>query len=147
MNETGSAEVYSWNAVPIIAYFDIFKNYYANKQETNFYTVHGTNSFMRMSNATSTGFVLIELKHTLAGNTWTITNATYNQTQIGVSGGTATEPNYAGIAVNSTEDFSTLFLDMEIAIGGITVTYQGSIQNLVDNGVNLTNNTHISYIS
>lgn len=27
------------NAVPLIAYYDIFKNYYANKQEDNFYTV------------------------------------------------------------------------------------------------------------
>ena len=30
-----------WNATPIIAYFDIFKNYYANKQEKNFYTIGG----------------------------------------------------------------------------------------------------------
>ena len=27
------------NAVPLLAYYDIFKNYYANKQEENFYTV------------------------------------------------------------------------------------------------------------
>lgn len=27
------------NAVPLIAYYDIFKNYYANKQEENFYTI------------------------------------------------------------------------------------------------------------
>lgn len=27
------------NAIPLIAYFDIFKNYYANKQEENFYTI------------------------------------------------------------------------------------------------------------
>lgn len=146
MNETGSAEVYSWNAVPIIAYFDIFKNYYANKQEENFYTVHGTSSFMRMSNATSVGFVLIELKHTLEGNTWTITNATYNQTQIGVSGGTATEPNYAGLAVNSTQDLSELFLDMEITIAGNTAIYQGSIQNLIDNGVETSGNTILHLI-
>ena len=30
-----------WNATPIIAYFDIFKNYYANKQEEKFYTING----------------------------------------------------------------------------------------------------------
>ena len=30
-----------WNATPIIAYFDIFKNYYANKQEEKFYTISG----------------------------------------------------------------------------------------------------------
>lgn len=27
------------NAVPLLAYYDIFKNYYANKQEDNFYTI------------------------------------------------------------------------------------------------------------
>ena len=28
-----------FNAIPPIAYFDIFKNYYANKQEEKFYTI------------------------------------------------------------------------------------------------------------
>jgi hypothetical protein len=27
------------NAIPLLAYYDIFKNYYANKQEENFYTI------------------------------------------------------------------------------------------------------------
>ena len=27
------------NAVPLLAYYDIFKNYYANKQEEHFYTI------------------------------------------------------------------------------------------------------------
>lgn len=30
-----------FNVTPIIAYFDIFKNYYANKQESSFYTIGG----------------------------------------------------------------------------------------------------------
>ena len=30
------------NAVPLIGYYDIFKNYYANTQEDNFYTIGGT---------------------------------------------------------------------------------------------------------
>ena len=33
----------SYNAVPIIAYYDIFKNYYANKQEENFYLMNYEN--------------------------------------------------------------------------------------------------------
>lgn len=36
-NTQDSAILRSFNAVPIIAYFDIFKNYYANKQEEYFY--------------------------------------------------------------------------------------------------------------
>lgn len=30
---------HKFNATPVIAYYDIFKNYYANKQEENFYTI------------------------------------------------------------------------------------------------------------
>ena len=30
------------NAVPLIGYYDIFKNYYANTQEEKFYTIGGT---------------------------------------------------------------------------------------------------------
>ena len=32
-----------YNAVPIIAYYDIFKNYYANKQEESFYLMNYEN--------------------------------------------------------------------------------------------------------
>ena len=31
--------VHKYNAIPAIAYYDIFKNYYANKQEETFYTI------------------------------------------------------------------------------------------------------------
>ena len=43
-NEAGNSTVKrSFNAVPVIAYFDIFKNYYANKQEENFYLMDYSN--------------------------------------------------------------------------------------------------------
>ena len=37
-NKSGEIEV-SKNALPILTYFDIFKNYYANTQEENFYII------------------------------------------------------------------------------------------------------------
>lgn len=37
INTGASATTFSFNAVPILAYLDIFKNYYANKQETDYY--------------------------------------------------------------------------------------------------------------
>ena len=37
-----SSKLVSKNALPILAYYDIFKNYYANTQEDNFYTIGGT---------------------------------------------------------------------------------------------------------
>ena len=43
-NKTNSAQVMrSYNAVPIIAYYDIFKKYYANKQEDRFYLMNYEN--------------------------------------------------------------------------------------------------------
>ena len=33
------------NAVPLIGYYDIFKNYYANNQEDKFYTIGGARKF------------------------------------------------------------------------------------------------------
>ena len=33
------------NALPILTYFDIFKNYYANTQEENFYMIGGSPVF------------------------------------------------------------------------------------------------------
>ena len=39
--EKSNSQAWDWNAIPILAYFDIFKNYYANKQEKSFYTIAG----------------------------------------------------------------------------------------------------------
>ena len=41
------------NAIPFLAYYDIFKNYYANKQEEKFYTIAGAKK-IRNSNNTIT---------------------------------------------------------------------------------------------
>lgn len=38
----GINKTVAWNATPLLAYLDIFKNYYANKQEENYYFLCGT---------------------------------------------------------------------------------------------------------
>ena len=38
--EGANSKTVSKNALPILAYYDIFKNYYANTQEENFYIIH-----------------------------------------------------------------------------------------------------------
>lgn len=43
-----------FNAVPAIAYYDIFKNYYANKQEDNFYFIDYFNRIIKVSSYTGT---------------------------------------------------------------------------------------------
>lgn len=51
--EKNNSQRWDWNAVPILAYFDIFKNYYANKQETSFYTIAGAQSVKTINNPSS----------------------------------------------------------------------------------------------
>nr|DAN57921.1 MAG TPA: Major capsid protein [Microviridae sp.] len=41
------------NAVPFLAYYDIFKNYYANKQEEKFYAIAGAQAIRHANNTTT----------------------------------------------------------------------------------------------
>lgn len=41
------------NAIPFLAYYDIFKNYYANKQEPYFYTIAGASKIKPANNTTT----------------------------------------------------------------------------------------------
>lgn len=47
-----------YNAVPLLAVYDIFKNYYANKQEANFYTI--SNSEMEVRETPGTNSIIPE---------------------------------------------------------------------------------------
>lgn len=48
--EKNNSQYWDWNAIPILAYFDIFKNYYANKQEKSFYTIAGAQALVTLNN-------------------------------------------------------------------------------------------------
>ena len=39
LGQDGKGKAFSFNAIPWLAYWDIFKNYFANKQEKNFYWI------------------------------------------------------------------------------------------------------------
>ena len=43
--KTAAGKTVDKNALPILTYFDIFKNYYANTQEENFYMIGGSPVF------------------------------------------------------------------------------------------------------
>ena len=47
--EKNDSQSWDWNAIPILAYFDIFKNYYANKQEKSFYTIAGAQALVTLN--------------------------------------------------------------------------------------------------
>ena len=58
-NNNGNWEEESWNFIKPIMYFDIFKNYYANKQENKFYTI-GVAGVMNYNNTkTDNGFYFV----------------------------------------------------------------------------------------
>lgn len=44
---------WNWQALPLVMYFDIFKNYYANKQEEYFYTIDGVKTLTSANNSTT----------------------------------------------------------------------------------------------
>ena len=52
------------NATPAIAYYDIFKNFYANKQEENFYVIGGEDQFVLPTPNSPTGAARIQYKGT-----------------------------------------------------------------------------------
>lgn len=62
----------NFNAVPIIAYYDIFKNYYANKQEDNFQMIDNSNLISTISLENASPAVMIRnpdhFLKSLAGN-------------------------------------------------------------------------------
>lgn len=72
---TASA-IRTYNAVPILAYLDIFKNYYANKQEENFYWL-GRNVFSYTENSSLLNFVTVgRIKYLAANSVLTINGTT-----------------------------------------------------------------------
>ena len=59
----GGWEEESWNMLKPIMYFDIFKNYYANKQEPKFYTI-GISGIMGYNNTkTDIGYYFVSCKY------------------------------------------------------------------------------------
>lgn len=61
---------WDWQVLPIIMYFDIFKNYYANKQEESFYTIGGAKTLTSASNAvTPNSYYFAGIETDVYGNT------------------------------------------------------------------------------
>jgi hypothetical protein len=58
---------HKFNAIPAIAYYDIFKNYYANKQEEKFYTI-GVGDVTEVQNPTTTSSPIRVMAEALVGS-------------------------------------------------------------------------------
>lgn len=94
-NMTGaSSKIVSKNALPILAYYDIFKNYYANTQEENFYIIGNTEELTITINGTKVNPNVIPSNEGRINNTGVITIAPktikQNEIQIKVTKGSPT---------------------------------------------------------
>lgn len=65
------------NAVPFLAYYDIFKNYYANKQEEKFYAIAGAHKIRHANNTTTFNSFYFTTFEKL-GNSWLNTSYIIN---------------------------------------------------------------------
>nr|DAV16576.1 MAG TPA: Major capsid protein [Microviridae sp.] len=68
-----SSKIVSKNALPILAYYDIFKNYYANTQEENFYIIGNTEELTITINGTEVNPNVIPSNEGRINNTGVIT--------------------------------------------------------------------------
>ena len=84
----------SKNALPILAYYDIFKNYYANTQEENFYIIGNTEKLTIIINGTEVNPNVISSNEGRINNTGMITispkTIKQNEVQIKVAKGSPT---------------------------------------------------------
>lgn len=73
--ETGNKAKRKFNAVPLLAYYDIFKNYYANKQEDNAYVIRKMNTSPKITQVWQQVPPGSYMQLTENNGTWTVTNA------------------------------------------------------------------------
>ena len=76
---TSTSKSYTYNATPLLAYLDIFKNYYANKQEENYYFLATSNNINWIDNITydvGADEVKMEWANYITGGTLTLTGVT-----------------------------------------------------------------------
>ena len=103
------------NAVPFLAYYDIFKNYYANKQESHFYAIAGAVK-IREANKTTVFNSFYFTSFEKVGTSWSssnfiINNPTKTPTQI-------PQNNVPGFVIRDNDiiDLNNVYLAGEIII-------------------------------
>nr|DAR47480.1 MAG TPA: Major capsid protein [Microviridae sp.] len=128
----------TFNGTPIAAYFDIFKNYYANKQEEKFYTIGGINE-IPWTNETSEDETMFYASVVDSGSTWSYFPLSQQFGEIDyVSSVASTGPIGFAIGINKTpkEDW---IINGKIGIqtynGTKNIILQGSISQLINAGI------------
>lgn len=136
--EKNDSRRWDWNAIPILAYFDIFKNYYANKQEKSFYTIAGAQALTTLNIPSSGDGVYFAAFDTSASGVITINQVINNPT----TDPTVIQGDKVGFVIKNTEiyNLSNIILSGTIEFTptgeGRTINLTGqSIAELIGSGV------------
>lgn len=134
LTENGSDSESKFNGITYAMYFDIFKNYYANKQEENFYTIGGNQELPFSTEiAADDLFFLSNATKATSGN-WP--NSTLNKNEGSYAiGGAQNATNYLAINLNTSNDISNYEVSAIIKVlngpNPQTIILQGTINQLV----------------
>lgn len=131
----------TWNGTPIAGYFDIFKNYYANKQEPKFYTISGNKEIPFTSTITNDNSFYIAPTTEQTPNWSTGDSITHNAGIIQLKMNT-TNAVGLGIFINGTN-----INENEFYIEGSYKTKTGKRNYLNDSIVNLISRNLIKKIN
>ena len=128
--EKNSSQSWDWNAIPILAYFDIFKNYYANKQEKSFYTIAGAQALVTLNNPSSGDGVYFAAFDVSASGTTIINQVINNPTADPV----VIQGDKVGFVIKNIEvyNLSNIILSGTIEL---TPTGEGRIINLTGQSI------------
>ena len=137
-SEEGEQDRGQVQVLPLIMYFDIFKNYYANKQESSFYQIVGNSTFQYTTGNTTGNTIYFNVQNKLTGKWAEVKKISSNpiDDKTKVAAGVN---YYYGFVINSNApiDESDIYLDFgylifdEYGIG----EWKGYISNLLEAGI------------
>lgn len=141
--------IYTGNATPVIGYFDIFKNFYANKQEKNFYMIGAPNFMLNTQNPAEKNkflFAGYSAPSDYPNNEFTAEGALDNNSKKNQTVDNPDKRNAIGIEINNQNDVneSDLIINAEYFIvgsGGGEYKYKGSINELIESGAVIKSET------
>ena len=98
--------------LPIIMYFDIFKNYYANKQEDSFYQIVGNSSYQYTTSGTTGNTIYFNIQNKVSAKWAEISKISSNPIDNKIQVPTGAD-FYYGFVINSNTDIneSDIYLD------------------------------------
>jgi len=149
----------NYNCIKLMMYYDIFKNYYANKQEKNFYVISGNTyyTYKQIASSLKNGEVCLTIANSAnSQNSWKIVATGLPNTKGSTGDYPKTNTNHQAwvLAINPyTQDSKIGQVEVKINfntgwltetggnVGGLkTINIYGTINNLVENKI-LTNIT------